>query len=72
MKIFLNFSIPAGVGDGEARKERIPYLLKIICASGVTVGLKNWLRISTAVEYSSLDDGFRRIKAFYHRHAKKA
>ncbi|GMY10193.1 nicotianamine aminotransferase 1-like, partial [Fagus crenata] len=39
--------------------------------SGITVGLKNWLRISFAIEHSSLEDGLGRIKAFYHRHAKK-
>lgn len=53
------------------RKKRKDCLLMIICASGVAVGLKNWLRISTAVEFSSLDDGLRRIKTFYDRHAKK-
>ena len=38
---------------------------------GVTVGLKNCLRITFAVEHSALEDGLGRIKAFYHRHAKK-
>uniref|UniRef100_A0A2N9I767 Aminotransferase class I/classII large domain-containing protein n=1 Tax=Fagus sylvatica TaxID=28930 RepID=A0A2N9I767_FAGSY len=43
----------------------------VIVLPGITVGLKNWLRISTAIEHSSLEDGLGRIKAFYHRHAKK-
>jgi tyrosine aminotransferase len=38
---------------------------------GIAVGLKNWLRISFAVEHSLLDDALGRIKAFYYRHAKK-
>ncbi|KAH6780624.1 Tyrosine transaminase family protein [Perilla frutescens var. hirtella] len=38
---------------------------------GFSVGLKNWLRVTFAIEPSSLDDAFRRIKAFYQRHAKK-
>jgi tyrosine aminotransferase len=37
---------------------------------GITVGLKNWLRISFAIEHSSLEDALGRIKAFYYRHAK--
>ncbi|GMY10171.1 nicotianamine aminotransferase 1-like [Fagus crenata] len=43
----------------------------VIVLPGITVGLKNWLRITTAIEHSSLEDGLGRIKAFYHRHAKK-
>ncbi|CAK9185404.1 unnamed protein product [Ilex paraguariensis] len=39
--------------------------------AGVAVGLKNWLRITFAIEPSSLKEGLERIKAFYQRHAKK-
>lgn len=57
---------------GEETEKRIQaYWFVFVCASGVTVGLKNWLRLSFAVEHSSLDDGLGRIKAFYYRHAKK-
>jgi tyrosine aminotransferase len=54
----------------ESKKKRIAYLLRNMLP-GITVGLKNWLRISFAIEHSSLEDGLGRIKAFYHRHAKK-
>lgn len=39
--------------------------------AGVAVGLKNWLRVTFAVEPSSLEEGLKRIKSFYERHAKK-
>ncbi|KAG4960967.1 hypothetical protein JHK87_037600 [Glycine soja] len=37
---------------------------------GVTVGLKNWLRISFAVHTSNLVEGLNRIKAFCLIYAK--
>lgn len=43
----------------------------LIILPGVTVGLKNWLRVTFAVEYSSLEDGLGRLKSFCQRHAKK-
>lgn len=38
---------------------------------GVTVGLKNWLRITFAVELPVLKEGLQRMKVFSQRHAKK-
>ncbi|KZV52697.1 hypothetical protein F511_23160 [Dorcoceras hygrometricum] len=43
----------------------------VIVLPGVAVGLKNWLRITFAVEPSSIEDGLRRVKAFHQRHTKK-
>ncbi|XP_059663189.1 probable aminotransferase TAT2 [Cornus florida] len=43
----------------------------VIILPGVAVGLRNWLRITFAIEPSSLKEGLGRIKAFYERHAKK-
>ncbi|KAI3830621.1 hypothetical protein MKX03_016453 [Papaver bracteatum] len=43
----------------------------LIILPGTAVGLKNWLRISFAVEPTSLQDGLMRLKAFCQRHAKK-
>ncbi|KAI4325129.1 hypothetical protein MLD38_030552 [Melastoma candidum] len=43
----------------------------VIVLPGVAVGLKDWLRITFAVEPSSLKDGLSRIKAFCKRHAKR-
>ncbi|CAN1351474.1 Tyrosine aminotransferase [Linum perenne] len=35
------------------------------------VGMKNWLRVTFAIDQSALEDGLDRIKAFCERHAKK-
>lgn len=42
----------------------------VILLPGVTVGLKNWVRVSFAVDTSDLVDGLSRIKAFCLRYAK--
>ncbi|PIA36553.1 hypothetical protein AQUCO_03300025v1 [Aquilegia coerulea] len=43
----------------------------VIVLPGICVGLKNWLRITFAIEPSRLQDGLRRMKDFCQRHAKK-
>ncbi|KAF5732575.1 hypothetical protein HS088_TW17G00105 [Tripterygium wilfordii] len=43
----------------------------VIVLPGIVVGLRNWLRITFAIEPSALEDGLERMKAFYFRHAKK-
>ncbi|KAK6241717.1 Aminotransferase [Theobroma cacao] len=43
----------------------------VIVLPGVAVGLKNWLRITFAVEPSTLEEGLGRIKTFYNRHMKQ-
>ncbi|KAF5744087.1 hypothetical protein HS088_TW08G00680 [Tripterygium wilfordii] len=43
----------------------------VIVLPGVTMGLRNWLRITIAVEASALEDGLERMKAFCLRYAKK-
>ena len=45
--------------------------LIIFLYAGVALGLKNWLRITYAVELSALEVGLGRIKDFCERHAKK-
>lgn len=58
-------------------KDDIDFCLKlgkeesVVILPGVTVGLKDWLRITFAVEPSSLEDALGRVKAFCLRHAKK-
>lgn len=42
----------------------------VIILPGTAVGLKNWLRITFAVDPSALEEAFRRTKSFYQRHAK--
>ncbi|KAI7750070.1 hypothetical protein M8C21_019094 [Ambrosia artemisiifolia] len=43
----------------------------VIILPGITVGLKNWLRITYAIEPSALEDGIKRLKAFCERHSNK-
>ncbi|VFQ92855.1 unnamed protein product [Cuscuta campestris] len=43
----------------------------VIIFPGFGVGLKNWLRISFAIEPLSLEDGLGRLQVFCQRHAKK-
>ncbi|CAL9181477.1 unnamed protein product [Musa hybrid cultivar] len=43
----------------------------VIVLPGCTVGFKNWLRITFAVEPSSLEDGLERLKSFCLKHNSK-
>ncbi|XP_047342776.1 tyrosine aminotransferase-like [Impatiens glandulifera] len=43
----------------------------VVILPGVAVGLKNWLRISLAIDPESLIEGLGRLKEFCMRHAKK-
>ena len=38
--------------------------------AGTAVGMKNFLRITFAIEPAALEVGLERLKAFYERHAK--
>ncbi|RVW20678.1 Nicotianamine aminotransferase B [Vitis vinifera] len=40
----------------------------VIVLTGVAVGMKNWPRVTFAIDPPSLEDGLGRIKAFYQRH----
>ncbi|KAF8043339.1 hypothetical protein BT93_A1624 [Corymbia citriodora subsp. variegata] len=41
----------------------------VVVLPGAVVGMKNWLRVTFAVEPLCLEDGLERIKAFCHRHS---
>ncbi|XP_010260307.1 PREDICTED: probable aminotransferase TAT2 isoform X2 [Nelumbo nucifera] len=43
----------------------------VIVLPGIAVGIKNWLRITFAVEPASLEEAMGRIKSFCQRHAKR-
>ncbi|KAK9907852.1 hypothetical protein M0R45_000039 [Rubus argutus] len=43
----------------------------VIFLPGTAVGLKNWIRVTFAVDQPSLEEAFRRTKSFYQRHARK-
>jgi len=67
----LNLSLLEGVTDDVDFCMKLAKEESVIVLPGIALGLKNWLRISFAVEHSLLDDALGRIKAFYNRHAKK-
>ncbi|KAL9272892.1 putative aminotransferase TAT2 [Drosera capensis] len=43
----------------------------VVVLPGIAVGLKNWLRVTFAVEPASLEEGLRRMKSFCLRHANQ-
>ncbi|XP_076923588.1 putative aminotransferase TAT2 [Bidens hawaiensis] len=43
----------------------------VILLPGLTVGLKNWVRITFAAEPSSLEEALDRVKSFYQRHSRQ-
>ncbi|GFP86435.1 tyrosine aminotransferase [Phtheirospermum japonicum] len=67
----LNLPLLEGIKDDVDFCCKLAKEESVIVLPGVAVGLKNWLRVTFAIEPTSLDDGLGRIKAFYQRHAKK-
>ncbi|XP_050206656.1 nicotianamine aminotransferase 1-like [Mercurialis annua] len=67
----LNLSLLEGIEDDMDFCFKLAKEESVIALPGITLGLKNWLRITFAVEPSTLEVGLDRIKAFYDRHAKK-
>ncbi|KAJ4838874.1 Nicotianamine aminotransferase 1, partial [Turnera subulata] len=69
--------VKLNLSDLEDINDDIDFCLKLareestIVLPGVTVGMKNWLRITFAVDPATLEDGLERMKAFCQRHAKK-
>ncbi|XP_061368176.1 probable aminotransferase TAT2 [Gastrolobium bilobum] len=68
----IDFSQIEGIIDDVDFCTKLAKEESVILFPGVTVGLKNWLRISLAVDLSNLEEGLSRIKAFSLRHAKIA
>lgn len=66
----LNLSILDGINDDVDFCMKLSKEESVLVLPGVSLGMKNWLRISFAVEPSSLEDGLARIKAFCGRYAK--
>ncbi|XP_037494273.1 nicotianamine aminotransferase 1 [Jatropha curcas] len=67
----LNLSLLEGIKDDMDFCLKLAKEESVIVLPGICVGMKNWLRISFAIEPSTLEVGFRRIKDFCERHAKK-
>ncbi|CAL0333851.1 unnamed protein product [Lupinus luteus] len=67
----INFSQIEGIADDVDFCTMLAKEESVILLPGVTVGLKNWIRITFAVDPCELEEGLSRIKAFGLRHAKK-
>ncbi|XP_028058388.1 tyrosine aminotransferase-like [Camellia sinensis] len=66
----LNLSILEDIKDDVDFCIKLATEESVVVLPGVAVGMKNWVRVTFAVEPSSLEDGLGRIKAFCLRHAK--
>lgn len=64
----INFAHVKGIIDDVDFCDKLAKEESVILLPGVTVGLKNWLRISLAVDPSDLEEGLSRLKAFSLRH----
>ncbi|KAL4320000.1 hypothetical protein GQ457_18G014680 [Hibiscus cannabinus] len=67
----LNHSMLEDINDDIEFCVKLAEEESVIVLPGVAVGLKNWLRITFAVEPSILEEGLARMKVFCQRHAKK-
>ncbi|KAJ9170920.1 hypothetical protein P3X46_018982 [Hevea brasiliensis] len=67
----LNSSLLEGIKDDMDFCLKLAKEESVIVLPGIAVGMKNWIRISFAIEPSALEDGLGRIKSFCERHAKK-
>ncbi|XP_059662676.1 probable aminotransferase TAT2 [Cornus florida] len=65
----LNLSLLKDISDDIDFCFKLAKEESVIILPGLAVGLKNWLRITFAVEPSSLEEAFGRIKCFYQRHS---
>ncbi|CAK9144940.1 unnamed protein product [Ilex paraguariensis] len=67
----LNLLVLDGIEDDMDFCTKLAKEESVIILPGVAVGLKNWLRVTFAIESTPLKDGLGRVKAFCLRHAKK-
>ncbi|KAL1363071.1 hypothetical protein HN51_011277 [Arachis hypogaea] len=65
----INFSKLEGIVDDVDFCVKLAKEESVVLLPGVTVGLKNWIRITYVVDPSALKEGLSRIKAFSLRHA---
>ncbi|XP_009629469.1 putative aminotransferase TAT2 [Nicotiana tabacum] len=66
----LNLSYLEGINDDMDFCTKLVHEESVIVLPGVVVGLKNWLRLTFAIEPSILEEGLERIKAFCLRHSR--
>ncbi|KAJ6683374.1 hypothetical protein OIU85_007095 [Salix viminalis] len=66
----LNLSSLEGIDDDMDFCHKLAKEESVMLLPGTAVGMKNFLRITFAIEPSVLEIGLERLKAFYERHAK--
>ncbi|XP_031255337.1 probable aminotransferase TAT2 [Pistacia vera] len=71
LMVKLNTSLLEDISDDMEFALKLSKEESVIVLPGIAVGMKNWLRVTFAIEPTALEDGLGRIKAFYNRHAKK-
>lgn len=67
----LNMSFLEGIDNDMEFCTRLAREESVVVLPGEALGLKNWVRVTFAVEISALEDGLNRIKAFCFRNAKQ-
>ncbi|XP_010260306.1 PREDICTED: probable aminotransferase TAT2 isoform X2 [Nelumbo nucifera] len=67
----LNISLLEDIKDDTDFCLKLAKEESVIVLPGISVGLKNWLRITFAMELSSLKDAMERVRSFCQRHAKQ-
>lgn len=71
LMVKLNLSLLKDISDDIDFCFKLAKEESVIFLPGITVGMKNWVRITFAVEASSLDEAFGRVKSFYQRHSNR-
>nr|KJB31643.1 hypothetical protein B456_005G199900 [Gossypium raimondii] len=67
----LNLSMLEDINDDVDFCLKLAKEESVIILPGIAMELKNWLRVTFAIEPSLLQEGLARVKAFCQRHAKK-
>ncbi|XP_075671387.1 putative aminotransferase TAT2 isoform X2 [Castanea sativa] len=67
----LNISLLEDISDDIDFCFKLAKEESVVILPGTAVGLKNWVRITFAVDSSFLEEGLRRTKSFCQRHAKQ-
>ncbi|XP_052208078.1 probable aminotransferase TAT2 [Diospyros lotus] len=65
----LNLSLLKGISDDIDFCFKLAKEESVIILPGIAVGMENWVRITFAVDPSSLEEALGRVKCFYQRHS---
>ncbi|KVH95842.1 probable aminotransferase TAT2 [Cynara cardunculus var. scolymus] len=71
LMVKLDFSQLQGINDDMDFCSKLAKEESVLLLPGFVLGLKNWIRVTFAIEPSALEEGLARIKAFCMRHANK-